>query len=67
MDNGQELDPMFEVNLSTECMMEILDHHYTGWEVNKRFVKPLEYKIDRNGEPVKLTTDCITYVARKIA
>ncbi|MNZ70951.1 Methyltransferase domain protein [compost metagenome] len=57
IDNGQELDPMFEVNISTECMMEILDHHYAGWEVNKRFVKQLEYEIDRNGEPVKLTTD----------
>lgn len=65
LENGQELDPMFEVNISTERMMELLDNQYTGWEVKKRFVKQLEYEIDRNGEPVKLTTDCITYVARK--
>lgn len=66
LDNGQELDPMFEVNISTERMMELLDHQYSGWEIKKRFVKQLEYEIDRNGEPVKLTTDCITYVAKKI-
>ena len=66
LDNGLEIDPMFEVNISTERMMELLDHQYSGWEIKKLFVKQLEYEIDRNGEPVKLTTDCITYVAKKI-
>lgn len=63
--NGQEVDPMFEVNISTERMLGILDHQYAGWEVKSRFVKHLEYEIDRNGQPVKLTTDCITFVAKK--
>lgn len=63
--DGQELDPMFEVNLSTDQMMELLDHQYAGWEIKKRVVRPLEYDIQRNGEPVKLTTDSITYVAKK--
>lgn len=66
LENGQELDPMFEVNISTERMMELLDHQYAGWEVKKRFVKQLEYEIDRNRKPVKLTTDCITFVAKKL-
>ncbi|OAB42095.1 class I SAM-dependent methyltransferase [Paenibacillus antarcticus] len=65
LENGQELDPMFEVNMSTERMLELLDHQYIGWEVKNRFVKQLEYEIDRNGQPVKLTTDCITFVAKK--
>lgn len=65
LENGQDLDPMFEVNLSTERMMELLDHQYSGREVSKRFVKQLEYEIDRNRKSVKLTTDCITYVAKK--
>lgn len=66
LENGQELDPMFEVNISTERMMELLDHQYAGWEIKKRFVKQLEYEIDRNGQSVILTTDCITFVTKKL-
>ncbi|MNN53933.1 hypothetical protein D3C81_1687210 [compost metagenome] len=66
IENGKELDPMFEVNASTERMMEILDQQYVGWEVKNRFIKQLEYEIDRNGQSVKLTTDCITFVAKNI-
>ncbi|WP_340003992.1 class I SAM-dependent methyltransferase [Paenibacillus sp. FSL K6-0276] len=66
LENGQELDPMFEVNLSTEKMMELLVHQYTGWEVQQRLVKQLEYEIERKGQTVKLTTDCITFVAKKL-
>lgn len=65
LSNGQELDPMFEVNMSKERMLQLLDHQYAGWEVKKRFVKQLEYEIDRNGQPTKLSTDCITFVAKK--
>lgn len=66
LSNGRVLDPMFEVNLATEKMLEILDHQYAAWEVQKRHVKQLQYDIDRNGESVKLTTDCITFVAKKM-
>jgi 2-polyprenyl-3-methyl-5-hydroxy-6-metoxy-1,4-benzoquinol methylase len=59
------LDPMFEVNLPTESMLEILDRLYLGWEIQSRLFKPLEYEIERNGQPVKLTMDCITFVAGK--
>lgn len=66
LENGQELDPMFEVNIPTERMMDLLVQQYTGWEVKQRLVKQIEYEIDRKGHPVKLTTDCITFVAKKI-
>ncbi|MGE7612901.1 class I SAM-dependent methyltransferase [Paenibacillus sp. NPDC101420] len=66
LENGQELDPMFEVNIPTERMIDLLVQQYTGWEVKQRFVKQIEYEIDRKGHPVKLTTDCITFVAKKI-
>ncbi|ANE45352.1 methyltransferase [Paenibacillus swuensis] len=65
LENEQELDPMFEVNISTERMMELLNQQYAGWEIKKQFVKQIEYEIERNGKAVKLTTDCITYVAKK--
>ncbi|WMT43293.1 class I SAM-dependent methyltransferase [Paenibacillus sp. D2_2] len=66
LENGQELDPMFEVNITTESMLEILDYQYAGWEVRNRFVKQLEFEIDRNGQSVKLTSDCVTFIAKKI-
>lgn len=66
LENGQKLDPMFEVNLSTEKMMDLLVHQYIEWEVQQQFVKQLEYEIDRKGQAVKLTTDCITFVAKKL-
>lgn len=62
---GDALDPMFEVNLPTDTMLDLLDRAYEGWDVQARLVKPLEYDIDRDGVPVKLTTDCVTYVAKK--
>lgn len=62
---GEALDPMFEVNLPTDTMLDLLDRAYSGWDVQARLVKPLAYDIDRDGVPVKLTTDCVTYVARK--
>ncbi|WP_214629589.1 class I SAM-dependent methyltransferase [Paenibacillus agaridevorans] len=65
LENGQEFDPMFEVNISTERMLTLLDQCYAGWVVKNRFVKQLEYEIDRNGQNVMLTTDCITFVAKK--
>ncbi|OAB30632.1 methyltransferase [Paenibacillus macquariensis subsp. defensor] len=65
LESGLDLDPMFEVNVTTERMLELLDQQYTGWEIKKRFIKQLEYEIDRNGQAVKLTTDCVTFVAKK--
>lgn len=67
METNVELDPMFEINLPTERMLQLLDTQYAGWDVQMRFVKPLAYEIDRDGASVQLTTDCITYVAKKPA
>ncbi|MEC0240378.1 class I SAM-dependent methyltransferase [Paenibacillus dokdonensis] len=66
METNMELIPMFEVNIPTDRMLNLLDRHYDGWEIQKRLVKPLEYEIVRDGQPVKLTTDCITFVSKKI-
>jgi len=65
IDTNRDLDPMFEVNISTERMLGMLDLQYLGWDIQQRFVKHLEYDIERSGQPVKLTTDCITFVAKK--
>jgi 2-polyprenyl-3-methyl-5-hydroxy-6-metoxy-1,4-benzoquinol methylase len=65
LENKQELDPMFEVNLSTEKMIELLNQQFAGWEIEQLVVKSLAFEINRNGQPVKLTSDCITFVAQK--
>lgn len=65
LENEHELDPMFEVNLSTEEMIGLLNRQFAEWEVEQLTVKPLAFEINRNGHPVKLTSDCITFVARK--
>lgn len=64
-DNGERLDPMFEVNLSTAHMLRLLGERYAGWEIMLRTVKPLVFDIDRQGRPVKLASDCVTFAARK--
>lgn len=65
LETNVELDPMFEINMPTDRMFELLDSQYAGWDVQKRLIKPLEYEIDRNGQAVRLATDCITYVAKR--
>ncbi|WP_310732544.1 class I SAM-dependent methyltransferase [Paenibacillus sp. 1011MAR3C5] len=62
---NEALDPMFEINMSTEAMNELLQHTYQGWETMKHLVKPLVFEISRGDEPVRLASDCITYVVRK--
>ena len=66
IETNLDIDPMFEVNITTENMLKLLDQQYKGWEIKKRIVKQLEFDIDRNGQRVKLTTDCVTFVAKNI-
>lgn len=65
LENKYELDPMFEVNLPTERMIELLKQQFAGWEIEQLLVKPLAFEINRDAQPVKLTSDCITFVAQK--
>jgi hypothetical protein len=65
VETNVELDPMFEINLPTDRMLQMLETHYAGWDIQLRLVKPLVYGIERGGAPVRLTTDCITYVVKR--
>lgn len=64
-ETNEKLDALMEVNLSTEDMIKKISSFYTGWELFKSEVKSLEYSIIRNGKPVLLKTNAITYVVRK--
>jgi 2-polyprenyl-3-methyl-5-hydroxy-6-metoxy-1,4-benzoquinol methylase len=65
MDTNQQLGPMFEVNLSTETMLRLLDACYEGWEIQRKSVNQQEYEIMRPDQAVKLTGDIVTYVAKR--
>lgn len=65
MNTNVKLDPLFEVNLSTEEMLYMLRKIYTGWKELHLVVKPLEYRIARDEKPVLLRTNAITFCVRK--
>lgn len=58
------LDPLFEVNVPSATMFEWLDQTYEGWHIAERYSKKLDFQIERNGEAVLLSSDCITFVAQ---
>jgi len=60
------LDPMFELNIATEELLEILQNQYKGWEIKQRNIKKLEFNIERNGRPVRQISDCITFIACRV-
>lgn len=65
VEKNEKLEALIEINLSTKDMMKKISSFYKGWEVLKSEVKPLEYNIIRNGRPVLLKTNAISYVVRK--
>ncbi|MFA9557110.1 class I SAM-dependent methyltransferase [Evansella sp. AB-rgal1] len=62
---GSKLDPLLEVNLTTELMMEKLKTIYSGWEELSVKVKPLSYEIQRGEKEILLSTNAITFVVKK--
>ncbi len=64
-DTGRELDPMFEVLLSTEQLLAAIGDAYRGWNVKRFHIKPLAFDIERDGRAVKLYSDVVTFLACK--
>lgn len=63
---NEMLDPMFEVNLSTESMLELLKEIYCQWKIEQISVKDLQFNIERDGQPVRLITSSLTFVAKRL-
>ncbi len=59
------LSPQFEVNLKTEELLSMLRKHFYGWEVLKETIVPQRYDIPRENCTADLSTNVITFVARK--
>lgn len=64
-ENGQILTPQFEVNLSTQNLFDLLNRSFSGWEVIKSNVRNQRYDIPRGKYISDLTTDVVTFVAKK--
>lgn len=62
---GIELEPQFELNLSTNQAQQLLTKAYEGWEVVKQTVKMLDFPIVRGSRDVLLRSDCLTFIAHQ--
>lgn len=66
-ESGEELDPMFELNLSQEKALRLLQAAFDGWETLKQQNSHQRYTIERQGKPVILICDSFTFAVRKQA
>lgn len=66
LESNRKLDAMIEVNIKTKDMINKLNSMYEKWTLLKQLVKPLEYKIVRDGRDVLLKTNAITYVIKNL-
>ncbi|WP_261306154.1 class I SAM-dependent methyltransferase [Paenibacillus andongensis] len=63
--SGIELEPLMELNLTTNDAKQLLSSAYPDWEIIYTTLKQLEFNIERNGHEILLKSDCLTYVVRK--
>ena len=64
-ETGEELFPQFEVNLPTEELQAILHRFFADWEVLKSTVRAQKYDIPREDCISELSTNVVTFVARR--
>ncbi len=64
-ETGEILVPQFEVNLKTSELSEMLKNIFNGWEVLKQTVVSQRYDIPRENCTADLSTNVVTFVARK--
>lgn len=62
---GKIAEPQFEVNLQTDTMQRIFSEMFSDWSVLKSSVVKQEYDIPREDFISELSTNVVTYVARK--
>lgn len=65
-ETGEKLPAQFEVNLRTGHLQNLLSENFQGWQVLKQTVSKQRYDIPRGGRMVDLSTDVVTFVARKM-
>lgn len=64
-DTGEDLEPQFEVNLSSQQVQAYIDEVFSEWKVLKSTKSHQEYDIPRDNVVSHLTTNVITFVGQK--
>lgn len=64
-ENGSPIQAQFEVNLGTEELQKILTTTFEGWTVLKSTVQEQRYDIPREWGISALTSNVVTFVARR--
>lgn len=62
---GEQLVPMFELNLAEERLQELLGAAYAGWQALAASSKSQVFEIERDGRLVELASVCVTLAVRK--
>ncbi len=64
-ESREKVAPQFEVNLKTDVLKSVLNESFAGWQVLKSSVVCQNYEIPRERYVSELTTNVVTFVARK--
>lgn len=64
-DTGEDLEPQFEVNLSSDKIQSYIDEVFSGWKVLKNTRSHQEYDIPREQVISHLSTNVITFVGQR--
>lgn len=61
----EKLVPQFEVNLKTSELLHLLENTFKGWKILKNTVRSQKYDIPRKNCVADLSTDVVTFVAKR--
>ena len=64
-ENGKKLEPMFEINISTVKLQEIIKEIFENWDIEKETIVPQEWKIPREKGEVRMNTNVVTLVLKR--
>ncbi|TDM40612.1 class I SAM-dependent methyltransferase [Macrococcoides goetzii] len=62
IETGELLVPQFEVNMLTKDMQKLVHDIFEGFEFVKEEIKLLNYRINRAGKDVNLSTNAVTFI-----
>ncbi|TXK85758.1 bifunctional 2-polyprenyl-6-hydroxyphenol methylase/3-demethylubiquinol 3-O-methyltransferase UbiG [Paenibacillus sp. N3.4] len=66
IESNEKIEPLLEIDMSTEHCMSILNRIYAGWSEVTVLVKQLKFEIVRNERPTLLKSDCVSFAVRKL-
>jgi len=65
LESGEQIDPMYELNFSTDSLTSKLQHYYADWKLLKHTIKPYHTEIAREGRQILLKGDVVTWAVQK--